>query len=167
MAKYSDRIRKMAEFVPVGGTLADIGSDHAYLPIMLYREERCDSYILTDVRPGPLERARESVTGACGGLPDCFELRLGDGLFPLKPGEVDTCVIAGMGGESIAAILGREPGIAMSIGRFILQPRTKGEFLMSYLTGQGLYRIIERAYPVERGRRCEVIICEPVVLYSN
>jgi len=161
MGKFNERIRALAEYAPKGGTLVDIGTDHAYLPILLHKDEVCASYILTDVKAGPLEKARNSVTKSFGYIPDVFDFRLGDGLITLSPGEADVCVIAGMGGESIAAILEESPEIADSIELFILQPRTKIEYLCSFLPENG-YIIEKQRSAMERGRKCEILIVRKV-----
>jgi len=151
----------MAEFVESGERIADIGADHAYLPIYLLREGVSPFAVLTDIRPGPLEKTRESVAKALRGEPSPgFDLRLGDGLEPLGPGEVDTVVIAGMGGETIISILEADAEKAASFKKYILQPRTKTGLLEDWLGGLG-WKIISKAVAEERGRLCDIIVCAP------
>ena len=95
--------------MPLGTRLADIGTDHAYLPVWLVLEGRVASAIASDLRPGPLQRAKETAK-TYGTEIDC---RLCNGLTCITPDEVDTIVIAGMGGETIAAILSAAPWTAM------------------------------------------------------
>ena len=96
-AELSPRLPGVAEMIPEGARLADVGTDHAYLPVWLLQNGRIPSAIASDVREGPLSRARATAR-ACG----CFErmsFRLCDGLSGIAPEEVDALVIAGMGGR--------------------------------------------------------------------
>ena len=101
--KLSKRLETVASFVPKGSNIADIGTDHGYVPIYLVREGQAEHAVAMDVRKGPLERARAHVAEA--GLGSRIDVRLSDGLAGLKPGEADCVVIAGMGGELIIHIL--------------------------------------------------------------
>ena len=91
----SPRLRMAASLVPPGARLADIGTDHGYLPAALILEGAIPSAIASDLRPGPLARARE--TAVRYGLEDRLSLRLCDGLSGIGPEEADALVIAGMG----------------------------------------------------------------------
>ena len=108
--KLSARLAGMAGFVEPGETIADIGADHGYLPLHLLREGLSPYVVFTDVQPGPLEKTRLSLQKSGFDENDPrLRLRLGDGLQPLRNAEVDVVVIAGMGGETIAAILAHDP----------------------------------------------------------
>jgi len=152
----------MAGYVDVGERLADIGADHAYLPLYLVREGVSPFVILTDIKTGPLEKARAGVDKAVkrGGPPDAYDLRLGDGLAVLAPAEVDTVVIAGLGGETIISILEADPEKTRSFSKFILQPRTRAKMLDAWLEGS-CFKIIAKAKAEERGRLCDIIVCTP------
>lgn len=104
------RLRAVADRVPAGARLADVGTDHAYLPAWLLMEGKIPSAVCTDLRPGPLERAGETVRA--WQVADRVSLRLCDGLAGVSPGEVDCVVIAGMGGETILHILKEAPWAA-------------------------------------------------------
>ncbi|MGI6264848.1 MAG: class I SAM-dependent methyltransferase [Acutalibacteraceae bacterium] len=130
-----DRLRRVAAQVRPGSRLADIGTDHAYLPIHLVSAGICPSAIASDLRIGPVESARRHVAAA--GLSERVQVRLGDGLDPVAPDEVDDIVIAGMGGETIAAILGAAAWIRDERYRLILQPMTRPEELRRYLLTNG------------------------------
>ncbi len=108
--KLSKRLERIASFVQPGSRVADIGTDHGYVPIWLVQKGVCPSALAMDVRKGPLERAEEHVEEV--GLSGKIELRLSDGLAKLKAGEADTVVIAGMGGKLTCRILeqGRHVG---------------------------------------------------------
>lgn len=134
------RLQKVAALVRQGSRLADVGTDHAYLPTALVRQGVCPRAIASDVRTGPVQAARRTVEAA--GLEQAIDVRLGDGLEPVRPDEVDDIVIAGMGGETIAAILAAAPWVMDSRYRLILQPMTRGEELRRYLFGAG-FAILE------------------------
>jgi tRNA (adenine22-N1)-methyltransferase len=151
VTRYSDRIRKIASYVDAGERVADIGADHGYLSIWLAREGVSPHVIMTDVAEGPLAIARRNA--ARYGVDDC---RLGDGLAPLSPGEVDAVVIAGMGGETIIGVMAADPDKTASFAKYILQPRTKADALRSWLAER--YRIVEEGMVYERGRPCPILV---------
>ena len=95
-AQLDGRLRLTAEMVPAGARVADVGCDHARLPIALVRSGRCSSVIASDLRQGPLLSAQENIARA--GLEDKISLRLSYGLDGIAPGEADCVVMAGMGG---------------------------------------------------------------------
>ena len=95
MQKISDRLIQVAELVPKGSRLADVGTDHGYVPIWLLEKGDIPSAIAMDVNRGPLLRARENRDKY--GYQEVMELRLSNGLEKLRPGEADTVLIAGMG----------------------------------------------------------------------
>ena len=101
--ELSPRLRSVAGLVPPGARFADVGTDHAYLPVWLLQQGIIEHALVSDLRPGPLDRARS--TAARYGLAERMEFRLCDGLSGIAPAEADTIAIAGMGGETIAAIL--------------------------------------------------------------
>ncbi|MGN0294274.1 MAG: tRNA (adenine(22)-N(1))-methyltransferase [Lachnospiraceae bacterium] len=119
----SPRLKKIADFVPDGGVMADVGTDHGHLPIYLVSLHKVTGAIAMDVRPGPLSRAQQAVT--VHGLQDRIELRLADGLAALKPGEADTVVIAGMGGPLIRKILEEGKHMWDNVGHWILSPQSE------------------------------------------
>lgn len=129
------RLRLAADFVRPDSRVADIGTDHAHLPVTLVREGRCPSAIASDIRRGPTDNARQNVEQA--GLGDVIAVRLGDGLQTVSADEVDDIVIAGMGGETIAAILEDAPWVRNERYRLILQPMTRAERLRAYLFATG------------------------------
>jgi tRNA (adenine22-N1)-methyltransferase len=146
--------------VDAGEAVADIGSDHGYLPLLLIRGGVSPRVIVTDVAEGPLARARgnveEFLDASCCGV-GVVECRLGDGLAPLSHGEVDAVVIAGMGGESIIDIMAADPEKTESFAKFILQPRTKTEKLRAWLAESG-YDVAAEDVVLERGRPCLVLV---------
>lgn len=122
MVELSRRLMTIASFVEPGSRIADIGTDHGFLPIYLVQRGVISHAVAMDIRKGPLDRAREHVeeTGLAGEI----ETRLSDGLENLEPGEADTVIIAGMGGPLILEILDRGMKVVPTIKRFILSPQS-------------------------------------------
>lgn len=117
--------------------VADIGCDHAYLPILLAQEDAAAHFIAADVREGPLLRAKENISRF--GLADRIETRLGSGLIPVLPGECEAAVIAGMGGSVICNILQEGETVAKSLKRLVLQPMSAAPELRRFLYRKRLY----------------------------
>ena len=103
MVKISNRLTTAAALVTQGYTLADVGTDHGYIPIYLLQQKKIPSAIAMDINEGPLERAKEHI--ALYGLQAYIQTRLSDGVAALKPGEVEAVLIAGMGGGLVMHIL--------------------------------------------------------------
>ena len=99
----SKRLNRLAGMVTEGSRLTDVGTDHGYVPLCLCRQGRIPSAIAMDVNEGPLLRAKEHIREA--ELDAYIETRLSDGLSALNPGEADTVLIAGMGGNLMERIL--------------------------------------------------------------
>ena len=152
--ELSPRLRALAAWVPAGARLADVGTDHGYLPALLLREGRIASAIASDLRPGPLSRARETAR-SCG-VADRISFRLCDGLAAIAPEECDTVVIAGMGGENIAAILAAAPWTADGRHTLLLQPQSRAEVLRGFLMDHG-YAIRREALVEDRGHLYPVL----------
>jgi tRNA (adenine22-N1)-methyltransferase len=133
---------RIAEMIRVGDTVADIGTDHAYLPIYLIKSGISPKVFASDVAVGPLKNAQENLkkSGILG-----VELRLGDGLSSIKPFEADTFVIAGMGGDLIIKILEAAPWVKDERYELLIQPMTSAEDLRAYLLRSGFEIAEERA----------------------
>lgn len=115
-------MRMNAELVPKGAMVADIGCDHGYVSIFLARERKCREVIAMDVNPGPLEIARHNIQQA--GLADRIQCRLSDGMTALQPGEVDTLLIAGMGGLLVCRILEQCPKVFERVTTLVIQAQS-------------------------------------------
>ena len=101
------RLQMLADLVPRGAVLADVGTDHGYLPVWLLQEGRIGRAIASDINERPLDHARQTAREY-----DCedeIQFRLCGGLDGYVPGEADTIIIAGMGGDTIASILEAAP----------------------------------------------------------
>lgn len=120
--QLTPRLLAIAEQVQPGARLADIGTDHAHLPIYLMQQGRIRTAIASDIREGPLMRAHENAKKH--GCLSQLSLRLGAGLERVRPAECDTVSIAGMGGETIAGILHAAPWTADGQHLLLLQPMT-------------------------------------------
>ncbi len=147
----SPRLMKIAELVPQGSRIADIGTDHAHLPIYLTQMNKIAFAAACDINKGPLAYAKENIYAS--GLENIISLRLGGGFDKIGDNEVDTGIIAGMGGELIAEILKTVP---KGITRLLLQPMTKLPECRKGIHKAGF--IIEKEYLVREKDKIYVII---------
>lgn len=147
--QLSQRLSSVASMVTAGNCLADVGTDHGYVPIYLYERNIIPRAIAMDVNKGPLERAALHI--AESGMKEAIETRLSDGLTALKPGEADSVVIAGMGGPLIIRILSAHPEITESLKEVILQPQSEISEVRIWLYEQG-YEIVEEHMVFEDGK---------------
>lgn len=131
-----------ADLVRQGAVLADIGTDHALLPVFLCREGRIKSAIASDIGEGPLAAAKKQVTEA--GLADAITLHLGNGLDGLEDAGLTDIAVCGMGGELIVDILSRAPFVKDARIRLVLQPMTHACDLRRYLAREGFAIVEER-----------------------
>ena len=125
------RLDAVKNFVRQGSKVADIGTDHAYLPIELVKSKIVSKVIAADKNFFPCQAARKNIADA--GLENFIEVRQGDGLKVLHVGEVDTICISGMGGTLIAEILQADIEITNSVERLILQPMNAADELKNFL----------------------------------
>ena len=135
------RLSLCASFVRDGVKIADIGTDHAYLPIWLLLNGKIESALACDINEGPLNSGKADVLRY--DLSDKITLRLSDGLENVEECEADDIIIAGMGGELISRILSDCSWAKNKEKRFILQPMTKCEVLIKWLYESG-FEIIEQ-----------------------
>ena len=133
--ELTPRLNRIAQLVPEGARIADIGTDHAYLPVYLLLQGRVNSVIAADINKGPLERAK--VTAKAYDCTDQISFLLCDGLAQVKAEDADTIIIAGMGGETIAAILQAAPWLKYGKHFLILQPMSAQEELRGWLWRNG------------------------------
>lgn len=137
--KLSNRLETIANMVPEhtkNGCVADVGTDHGFVPVWLLREDRAARAIAMDVRKGPLARAKEHIEQY--GLSDRIETRLSDGLEKLMPQEADTVVIAGMGGELMLRILQDGEHVRASVKSWVLSPQSEFSAFRHGLEALGL-----------------------------
>ncbi|MCC3668005.1 MULTISPECIES: tRNA (adenine(22)-N(1))-methyltransferase [Terrisporobacter] len=155
--KLTNRLLKIASLVSENKRLADIGTDHGYIPVYLLNEGKINFAILADINKGPLENARSEVKR--NKLEDKVDLRLGSGIEVLKKGEVDEVIIAGMGGILIGELLEANKEVAHSVDKLILQPMQAQEELRQYLLNNG-YEILDECLEKEDFRIYEIIVAK-------
>ena len=135
IACLSPRLQAVADLVGSGSRLADIGTDHAYVPIWLAACGRIERAVAADVNRGPLLRALEHIRA--NGMEDKIEIRLSDGFQALEPGEVNSAVLAGMGGGLMIRILKEGARVAERLEECILQPQSEIEKVRAFLLEEG------------------------------
>lgn len=157
--KLSSRLQHIADRLPPGCRFADIGSDHALLPVWAVKHGAAVSAVAGEVNDGPLEAARRQVAEA--GLSQSVSVRKGDGLEVIAPGEVDAITIAGMGGALISSIL--EAGVDKLAGvkRLILQPNVGEDFVRRWLLEHDWY-VTDETIVAEDGKIYEIITADAV-----
>lgn len=144
--RLSERLERVVSFVRPCASAADIGTDHALVPVELVRRGIVKKALAMDVRPGPLSRAKEQISLA--GLSDQIEPRLSDGLAALKPQEAETVIIAGMGGELIIRILTEGRHMWDSVAQWVLSPHSEVFKVRGWL--------LENGFSIEK----EDMVCE-------
>lgn len=154
----SNRLERVAAHIPVGARLADIGSDHAYLPVALMRRGLIASAVAGEVAVTPFHAAQRTVRE--NGLQPCITVRLGDGLAAVEADDGITAIsICGMGGETIRDILARGKARLSGGERLILQPNGGEQPLREWLMHNG-YRILCEELLRENRFHYEVIVAE-------
>ena len=148
------RLSLIASMVDEGAVVADIGTDHAHLPIYLVQSKVCPSALACDIKELPLESGRQNIE-LCH-LEDKIKTRLSDGLSDIKADEADTFTIAGMGGDMIIHILSSCPYIFDKKYTLILQPMTKYYTLMGWLLDNG-FEVIRQECTHE-GKHCYTVV---------
>ncbi len=158
MNRLTDRLQLIAEQIQTGETMADIGTDHGFLPIYLWRNGISPKVIMCDISEPSLDKAIKAAQEFHSS--DKLLFRAGDGLKVLDNGEVDAVVIAGMGGNLICDILAANITKAKSFKRFIFQPRNNCGNLRYWLEHNGFY--VYRNLLVREGKFiCEIICAIP------
>ncbi|KIL44430.1 tRNA (adenine(22)-N(1))-methyltransferase [Jeotgalibacillus soli] len=154
----SDRLHAVASFIPKGSTMADIGSDHAYLPCFVVKQGIVQKAIAGEVVEGPFLSAKKQVEE--DQLSDFIDVRKGNGLAVMEPGEVDVITIAGMGGPLIAQILEDGKNKLPGVKRLILQPNINAISIRDWLVPNE-WKVIDEQILMEDGKIYEIIVAEP------
>lgn len=151
--ELSKRLNAVAQMVKEE-TVADIGTDHGYLPIYLVSEKGLKRVIACDVNKGPLNKAKENINER--GLSDYIETRLGNGLEKVKPYECECITISGMGGMLVISILENGFETVKSAKRLVLQPQHDIPRVREYVLKNG-FKIEDEKMLVEDGKTYTVI----------
>lgn len=154
----TDRLQKVADLVPQGKAMADIGTDHGYLPIYLVETGKMESAIACDINEGPLDRAKENLIST--GLTEKIALRLGGGLSKLAKGEVEGVTICGMGGLMICRILEDDREKAQALSWLVLQPQNHVAELKVFLQAHH-FRIVKEVLSEDGGQLYEMLLAVP------
>ncbi|MGM9950822.1 MAG: tRNA (adenine(22)-N(1))-methyltransferase [Lysinibacillus sp.] len=156
--KLSKRLEAVASFVPTGAVLADIGSDHAYLPCYLAHQGVISRAVAGEVVKGPYESAVRQVRTE--GLTEKITVRLADGLAAVHPeDQVDTVTIAGMGGPLIVSILEKHPETLENVTRLVLQPNIHAKVIREWGMRNG-WAILQEVILEEDGKVYEVLVLQ-------
>lgn len=142
LTQIDPRLMSAAEFVRAGSVLADIGTDHGYLPVFLLLEGKIKRAVLSDVNEGPLRSAAAHAKEA--GVEGRVEILLADGCSMLANRGIEDYTICGMGGELIAEIISHAPHLKDKNVNLVLQPMSRVGHLRRYLTSEGFDILAER-----------------------
>jgi len=152
--ELSVRLGKTASLVEPCRCVADIGTDHAYIPICLVKNGICSRAIASDINMGPIRKAARNIS--LNGLEDKIECRIGPGLNTLKKGEADVAIIAGMGGNLIRDIIEERLDLFREFKYVVLQPVQNPEVLREYIYKKG-YEIIDEELCIDENKYYEII----------
>ena len=159
MIKLSKRMKAVSSMVTPGSVLADIGTDHGYVPISLVQRKKIKKAIAMDVNKGPLQRAKEHIQEFQ--LEDYIETRLSDGVKKLEVGEVDSILIAGMGGELVIRIMTEGMEVCRSAKELVLQPQSELGKVRKFLREKN-FEIIDEDMVIEDGKYYPMMKIVPV-----
>lgn len=155
--KIGERLECIAKFVPYGAKIIDVGTDHAYLPVYLVKNEIAQKVIASDIVEGPCNAAKNTVRQY--GLCENIEVRKGSGLETVTSEEVDVAIIAGMGGTTMISILNESLEIAKGLTRIVLQPMNSSSELRQWLI-KHRWAIIDEALALENKKIYNIIVVE-------
>lgn len=156
--KLSNRLQAVARQIPAGLTVADIGTDHGYLPVYLVVNDIAPRVIAADRGKRPLDSAQQLVSLLS--LESQIDIRLGDGLSVLKPAEAEVICLAGMGGMAIKEIIAANLPLAKSAKRLVLQPQRNVSAVRRFLAANG-FKIVAEDLAEDDGFYYEIIAAEP------
>lgn len=147
--ELSKRLQAVADLVGKGLVVADVGTDHGYIPIYLIESGKCAKAFAMDVNEGPLLRAKDHINEH--GLTERITTRLSDGVKALEVGECESVVVAGMGGTLAIKIIEEGKEIFRSLREFVLQPQSELEKVRQYLNENG-FQVVAEDMVLEDGK---------------
>mgnify|MGYP000839306868 FL=1 len=149
MIELSKRMQSVADMIQPCDAVGDIGCDHAFVSIYLIEQHRTKRVIASDVRRGPIAIAKRNIEAM--NLADQIEIRMGDGLDTIVPGEVNAVVLAGMGGMLMIDILERGEEVVTRCDQLVLQPQSDIEKVRRYLAEKG-YHLADEQMLIDAGK---------------
>ncbi len=149
MIELSKRMQSVADMIQPCDAVGDIGCDHAFVSIYLVEQHRAKRVIASDVRRGPITIAKRNIETM--NLSDQIEIRMGDGLDTIVPGEVNAVVLAGMGGMLMIDILERGEEVVTRCDQLVLQPQSDIEKVRRYLAEKG-YHLADEQMLIDAGK---------------
>jgi len=152
--KISIRLKAVADMVTVGNRIADIGTDHGYVPIYLIKNNISPTALAMDINKGPLDKAIRNIKAF--GLEDRITTRQSNGLDELNEGETDTVIISGMGGQLIIEILNKNRTLLETIDELVLLPHREVYEVRQYLHSIG-YAIVCENVVKDEGKYYQII----------
>lgn len=158
MIKLSQRLQAIADMVPQGSSVADVGTDHGFLPCYLAQNRQAEKVIACDINAQPLALAQKNVTDY--NVADIVSTRLGNGLSVIEPGEADVVTIAGMGGTLMLEILDAASDVVDRLQRIILQPNVGMEAVRIWAE-KNRWHIVQEELIRENDRFSVIIAMEP------
>jgi len=152
----SDRLKALANYIDENASVADIGTDHGFLPVHLVQNKSVKRVIASDISAAALAAARRTASEA--NVTDLITFVVAPGLEGIAHSDVDTVVIAGMGGETILGILRDATWTKREKIKLILQPQSKIDLLSRFLYDSG-YNIKETKIIYDRGKQYTIMLC--------
>ncbi len=156
--KLSNRLQAVARQIPAGLRVADVGTDHGYLPVYLVVNDIAPKVIASDRGKRPLDSARQLISLLS--LENQIDVRLGDGLSVLQPDEAEVICLAGMGGVAIKEIISAGLPLAQAAKRLVLQPQRNVPAVRRFLVSNG-FKIVAEDLAEDDGFYYEIIAVEP------
>lgn len=153
----SPRLQCIASFVKKDARVVDVGTDHGYIPVYLVENNISKKIIAADINEGPLNKAKRLIR--LKGYEDYIITRLGNGLEILNPKEVDTAIIAGMGGLLITEIINSAKDMIKNIDTFILQPMVASDLVRKFLY-ENNFEIVNEKLVKEDEKIYEIIVAQ-------
>ncbi len=147
--ELSRRLQAVADLVSENEIVADIGTDHGYIPIYLVQSGKCSKVFAMDINEGPYLRAKQHVAGY--GLSEKIITRLSNGMNALEHGEATSIIIAGMGGGLVIKILEQDRRLWPELSELILQPQSELSKVRTYLL-ENQWEILEEDMVFEDGK---------------